>query len=92
MTNDIILTLSTEDKYRNKQEHLYTTNWQPIETALKDKVMVAIIGVTSGNVFTGGRPYTTDPYCGWFQDGKWQRWPHNWNPTHWMPLPKPPVT
>ena len=75
-----------------EQEDGSVNEWQPIETAPKDRTMVVLIGVTEGNGFTGGRPYRSDPWCGWFSDGEWQRWPHPWPPTHWMPLPAPPST
>lgn len=65
--------------------------WLPIETAPVGRKMFVVIGVTSGNGFTGGRPYTTDPYCVWQPEkGEFSRWPHNWPPTHWQPLPNPP--
>jgi len=67
--------------------------WQPIETAPKDgrNEMFVVIGVTAGNEFTAGRPYTSDPYCVWRASaGGFARWPHHWEPTHWMPLPAPP--
>lgn len=66
--------------------------WQPIDTAPSgETTMFLVIGITQGNVFTGGRPYTTDTYCVWQNSkGEFSRWPHNWPPTHWMPLPQPP--
>jgi hypothetical protein len=35
-------------------------------------------------------PTWSDPYFAWQESGKWQRWPHAFPPTHWMPLPAPP--
>lgn len=65
--------------------------WQPIETAPKDgKKMFVVIGFNVCNGFTGGKPYTTDPWCVWVDDDGFAGWPHNFGPTHWMPLPKPP--
>ena len=72
------------------KELVAVEGWRTIETAPKDRTVVVLIGVTEGNGFTGGRPYRSDPWCGWFSDGEWQRWPHPWPPTHWMPLPAPP--
>lgn len=37
-----------------------------------------------------GIKYTTDPYCVWYEEGEFVRWPHRFPPTHWMPLPPPP--
>lgn len=38
---------------------------------------------------SGGRKYTTDPYCGWIDCvGRFTRWPHNaMPPTHWLEIP-----
>jgi hypothetical protein len=71
------------------------SDWQPIETAPRDgrNGMFVVVGVTSGNGFTGGKSYVSDPYCVWRDQGEvFARWPHNWPPTHWMPLPPPPAT
>ena len=58
--------------------------WLPIETAPKERTpMIVVLGIlTSG--------YVTDPWCVWWQEDAWQRWPHKEAPTHWMPLPPPP--
>lgn len=67
------------------------SQWRPIETAPIGKTMFVAIGVTNGNDFTAGRPYTTDPWCVWqMHKGTFKRWPHAFDPTHWMPLPEPP--
>lgn len=56
--------------------------WQPIETAPKVKSpMIVVIGHFKK------RNYITDPWCVFWQDGVWERWPHRDRPTHWMPLP-----
>ena len=29
---------------------------------------------------------------GWYQAGRWRwGWGYGWDPSHWMPLPKPPA-
>jgi hypothetical protein len=66
--------------------------WQPIETAPRNRTMIMMIGVTRGNGFTGGAPYTTDPHCGWIDGEHYARWPHHWPPTHWKAVGSPPVT
>jgi len=64
--------------------------WQPIETAPKDGTRIMAwwpdvvldksIGVTSWMAPVG--------YCiHWTRDGRWSPF----DPTHWMPLPAPPV-
>lgn len=59
------------------------SEWQPIETAPKEKTpMIVVIGLF-GN-------YVTDPYCVFYSNNEWCRWPHVKQPTHWMPLPEPP--
>jgi len=68
--------------------------WQPIETApnaeQRDMFVVRAFNVCNG--FTGGRNYTSDAYCVWRDiHGGFARWPHHFAPTHWIPLPAPPV-
>lgn len=67
-------------------------SWQPIETAPEEGATIFVVrafGVSNG--FTGGKEYTSDPYCVWrTEDGGFERWPHHFAPTHWMPLPEPP--
>jgi hypothetical protein len=67
--------------------------WQPIEGSelppFQEMFVVRAFSVC--NVFTGGKPYTSDPWCVWLNDyGSFSRWPHQFEPTHWMPLPKAP--
>lgn len=46
-----------------------------------DKAPIAMIGL---DVAVGTfNKYTTDPYCGWVENGGYVRWPHPFNPTHW---------
>lgn len=52
----------TEQPNQTEQQ-VNLTEWQPIETAPVGMKMFVVIGVTKGNKFTGGRRYTTDPYC-----------------------------
>jgi hypothetical protein len=67
------------------------TGWRDIESAPPPNgEWVVVIGATEGNGFTGGKPYVTDPWASQFNGDSWFRWPHNWLPTHWMPLPTPP--
>jgi len=64
--------------------------WLPIETApavrLPFKMFVVIaMGV---KVTESSPPYTSDPYCVWKDpEGSFARWPHPFEPTHWLPLP-----
>lgn len=61
--------------------------WQPIETAPKGKAMYVVIGV-----WPEYPRYTTDPYCVWWDEKEgFVRWPHDRQPTHWMPLPDAPT-
>ena len=73
----------------------HSARWQDIAAlpANIGRKMFVAIGVTSGNGFTGGRAYTTDPFCVWREpDGGFARWPHNWGPTHFCDLPDAPTT
>lgn len=55
--------------------------WLPIETAPRQRnPMIAVMGILDSG-------YVTDPWCVWWQEGEWQRWPHKEQPTHWIPLP-----
>jgi hypothetical protein len=63
--------------------------WMPIETAPKDGRTLFV--VQGFNVKGRTTTYTTDPYCVWPDErAGWIRWPHEFSPTHWMPLPPPP--
>ena len=63
--------------------------WQKIETAPRNTQEMYV--VRGFNVDMGGYYYTTDPWCVWHNDiDGFVRWPHSFEPTHWMPLPDPP--
>jgi hypothetical protein len=66
--------------------------WQPIETAPKDgRKMFVVIAVGTIPFPVSLSTYTSDPWCVWRKDGGgFARWPHDFPPTHWMPLPPPP--
>lgn len=68
------------------------SKWQPIETApAGTKEMFVVQAFRVRNCFTGGQEYTSDPWCVWReQTGGFARWPHNFPPTHWAPLPVDP--
>ena len=62
--------------------------WQPIETAPKDGTWILLTEVLEGQMITG-HPFILywDDRWGWGDIyGK-----RDVNPTHWMPLPDPPV-
>ncbi len=61
--------------------------WQTIETApKKTKVMFLVKGF---DVDIGSSAkYTTDPWAVWREENEFVRWPHRFNPTHWMPIPE----
>lgn len=66
------------------------SGWRPIETAPVGKEMFVARAIDVLNGFTGGRTYTSDPWCVWQPEkGKFSRWNHHFQPTHWMPLPSP---
>jgi hypothetical protein len=58
--------------------------WQPIDTAPKDGELILLFSPK-------GRGYLIDIGHWWFRD-KWERelGGAKLNPTHWIPLPKPP--
>lgn len=58
--------------------------WQSIDSAPKKKTpMIVVMGVLASG-------YQTDPWCVWWQEDVWHRWPHKESPTHWAPLPAAP--
>ncbi len=64
--------------------------WQPIESAPIGTSMFFVRGFNV-DVSDRIRNYTTDPYGVWQPTlGKFERWPHPFAPTHWLPLPTPP--
>lgn len=61
--------------------------WRGIKSAPGFRVPVLLIGrYPTGNGWS-------DIYHGWRNAGgsNWARWPHDFKPTHWMPLPAPPT-
>lgn len=63
--------------------------WLPIDTAPKEGRTMFV--VRSFHVEIGPIRYTSDPYCVWRRkDMTYARWPHDFQPTHWMPLPPSP--
>jgi hypothetical protein len=63
-------------------------SWQPIETALKNSDAPIL-------VYQPGEYLEHRMTIAWFGNGVWNSiyddgW--DWNPTHWMPLPEPPLS
>lgn len=57
--------------------------WQPIQTAPKDKLVLLAMYPHHG--------YVEAPIkVGGFWDGKWNIFGGSWRPTHWQSLPEPP--
>lgn len=65
----------------------HADGWRDIESAPPYGVQVLLIGK-----YPTGYGWS-DIYHGWRNAGgsNWDRWPHNFRPTHWMPLPAPPT-
>lgn len=64
--------------------------WQPIDTAPKDNSRKMFVVKAFDVLLLSGRKYTSDPYCVWRGKDEFVRWPHKFDPTHWMPLPDAP--
>ena len=58
--------------------------WQPIETAPMLKTVLLAVE------FDGPGDWRIK--CGSFYSNEWHVFGASWKPTHWMPLPKPPVS
>jgi hypothetical protein len=68
------------------REQMMLAGWQPIDTAPPYRVPVLLIArYPTGHGWTG-------IYYGWRNAGgaNWERWPHDFRPTHWMHPPAPP--
>lgn len=86
--------MAMHDHMHAKQQ----TQWLPIETLLIDqlldsKEMFVVRGFNIEGV--ASFPYKTDAYAVWLEPDrdhqyKFVRWPHNFRPTHWAPLPPEP--
>jgi hypothetical protein len=61
--------------------------WRTIDSAPPYRVPVLLIGR-----YPTGTSWS-DIYHGWRNAGgsNWERWPHDFRPSHWMPLPQPPA-
>jgi len=66
-----------------------TTGWQPIETAPRDGAFVLAFGEHNGALADCSIAIIQwwDDAGGWFSDGR----EYTFSPTHWMPLPEPPL-
>ena len=64
------------------------SEWQPIETAPKGGELVLLSDVGWPHATRrGGAPVKVG---GWW-DERWNIFGASWKPTHWMPLPEPPL-
>lgn len=60
--------------------------YQDIKGAPVGRKMFVAIGI---DVNVNGRKYTTDPWIVWQPvEGEFTRWPHDFPPTHFAPLPE----
>ena len=70
--------------FNDRAAQVDAMGWRPIVEAPIGKNMFVAISITD--------QYISDPWCVWQQrDGDYSRWPHKFKPTHFMPLPQPPV-
>lgn len=65
------------------------SEWHPIETAPSSRRVMFVVRAFNAEL-KPGTLYTSDPYCVWSENGKFVRWPHEFEPTHWTPLPEAP--
>lgn len=71
-------------------------DWQPIETAPKDgtAVLLIVVGYEPAVGSFKDRGWNYMDIEDFPDKDDWLRWLKNhgpWEPTHWMPLPAPPV-
>ena len=67
-------------------------NWKPIETVPKEiKQMFVVIAFDVKPFPHSNALYTSDPWCVFMGlNNEFIRWPHDFKPTHWIPLPSQP--
>lgn len=62
--------------------------WRTIESAPDAEHGMFVVQAFEVRTF-GGQTYTSDPVCVWRNpDGTFARWKRDFEPTHWLPLPK----
>ena len=62
--------------------------WRTIDTAPDAEHGMFVVQAFEVRTF-GGQTYTSDPVCVWRNlDGSFARWKQDFEPTHWLPLPK----
>jgi hypothetical protein len=63
--------------------------WKPIKNAPRQKYpLIVVHGFYPSGLNDRGYPYTTDPWCVFWHENKWERWPHRRRqPTHYIELP-----
>lgn len=66
---------------------MLTMKWRSIETAPKDGTLLLLYAKSGDNYHMRTGYYNDAPRLGNYP--KW-RWELTIEPTHWMPLPKPP--
>ena len=64
--------------------------WLPIESSPRHTKEMFV--VRAFDVLINGHKYTSDPYCVWADKAEFVRWPHPFEPTHWMRIPPAPST
>lgn len=65
--------------------------WRPVAEAQPSLAPGRYEGLICAIRMGDGTPYFSDVYHSWKNpDGTWARWPHDFPPTHHMPLPAPP--
>ncbi len=74
----------TLKKFKEEGGSIEFDNWEPIETAPQDGTRVLIYE----------RRYGTMEFARWIgaPHNHWGDGYKSWKPTHWMPLPEPPLT
>ena len=67
------------------------SEWQPIETAPKDGTSILVYSEKGdkGAFLPGGM--AVDRWQREYTTGFGEFNPYHWPPTHWMPLPEPPL-
>lgn len=91
--NGVMVSQETWDKLlaysEEKVDQPALHGWHPIETAPTDRQMF-VARAFNQKVGVGNYIYTSDAYCVWREGDGFVRWPHPYQPTHWMPLPAAP--
>ena len=64
-----------------------SSSWKYIESAPSNTKKMFVV-CAFDVILDSGSKYTSDPVTTWAENGKFPRWKHDFEPTHWVELPE----